>query len=158
MSRCIDLAKVWGIDPKKNEEDFGLLNSCEIILEELTKMDKHLTVNEVHEAVRLRIPTIRLPEVNCNLELLVDRGVVSRVHLANDVVRYEVVTKKHGHTLCTYCGEIKNINLPEYKCKNDFFLITGCKFEFMGVCESCQKEQAQHSVDSTLKCNFCEMV
>ena len=145
MSRCIDLAKVFGIDPKENEDDFWLLNSCEIILEELTKMDKHLTVTEVHKAVRLRIPTIRLPEVNCNLELLVERGMISRVRLADEAVRYETVTKKHGHALCTYCGKIKNINLPEYKYKNNLFLITGCNVEFMGVCELCQKEQAVYS-------------
>lgn len=79
------------------------------------------------------------------LEILKRLGSVRELFLRNDVALYELSGEHHHHVLCTACGNIQPIHLPEPKewvaeklVLEDGFLVTDHSLEFFGMCRNCQ--------------------
>ena len=118
-----------------------------VILDELKQTDRHPTADELHQAVRRRLPRISLGTVYRNLELLSERGVIRKIELAGGQRRFDANTRKHCHVRCVRCGRVDDVHgEPPARIDKAFtgkngYKIIGYRLELLGLCPQCQSEQ-----------------
>lgn len=70
--------------------------------------DRHLTAEQVLDAVSESLPSISLPTIYATLELLEDLGIVRRVS-AGGALLFETRTDPHAHAVCRRCGKVVDV-------------------------------------------------
>ena len=83
------------------------------IYDTIMESPRHMTAEEVYDAVRPRMPGIARATVYRNLGLMERDGQVRRVHMANAPDRYDRMLAPHEHILCPRCGALEDFTLPE---------------------------------------------
>lgn len=115
-----------------------------VLMEELGRMRTHPTADELYQAVRRRLPKISLGTVYRNLEKMVDCGLVRKVDVPGERMRFDADTTPHYHVRCEICGRVGDVYadgepaLDAAVLKTDF-RITGFNIEFTGLCPTCAK-------------------
>jgi Fe2+ or Zn2+ uptake regulation protein len=74
----------------------------------LNELDRHVTADELLEAVGDRLPNVSLPTIYATLELLEGLGMVRRVQRAGTTL-YDPRTDEHHHLVCVSCGSVQDI-------------------------------------------------
>lgn len=126
-----------------------MTNQREVILQELTGSCGHLTADELYDLVRKRVPRISLATVYRNLEILSERGVITKLELSSRQNRYDADTSLHHHIYCVKCYRIDN--LEGYTSKVSMmevaihgqYVITGYRLDVSGICPACAKKEQQ---------------
>ena len=77
----------------------------------LTELDRHVTADELLEAVADRLPNVSLPTIYATLELLEELGMVRRVQRAGATL-FDPRTDDHHHLVCVRCGSVQDIDSP----------------------------------------------
>ena len=114
------------------------------ILEILHSTDTHPTADWVYEQLKKEFPQLSLGTVYRNLTILIEMGLVKKIHFGSTYDRFEANTKPHYHLICESCGKILDFNMPIYNDLNSQanqltgFTIHHHKLEFFGVCEDCK--------------------
>ncbi len=119
-----------------------------IILEILGKEHAHLSVQEIYEQIRQRLPAVNQSTVYRALERLKDQGKVSVSDMGIGSVVYESVDNEmHHHLVCQKCGRIFTLKHAEIapffndiEQKHQFQIITNHLVLF-GMCEVCQEDK-----------------
>lgn len=75
-----------------------------ILLEVLFGDDRHLSAEELGEAVQARAPDVHMTTIYRNLEDLQRLGVVVHTHLGHGPVTYQLASHAHAHLVCAECG------------------------------------------------------
>jgi Fe2+ or Zn2+ uptake regulation protein len=75
----------------------------------LRELDRHVTADELLEAVGDRLPSISLPTIYATLELFEELGMVRRVQRAGTTL-FDPRTEPHHHLVCTVCGSIEDLD------------------------------------------------
>jgi Fe2+ or Zn2+ uptake regulation protein len=75
----------------------------------LRELDRHVTADELLEAVSDRLPNVSLPTIYATLELLEELGMVRRVQRAGTTL-FDPRTESHHHLICTRCGSIEDLD------------------------------------------------
>ena len=75
----------------------------------LTELDRHVTADELLEAVVDRLPNVSLPTIYATLDLLEELGMVRRVQRAGTTL-YDPRTDGHHHLICVSCGSIEDVD------------------------------------------------
>ena len=78
----------------------------------LTERDRHLSAEQVHDAVADRLPGTSLPTVYATLELFEDLGLVRRVSTGSGPVLFDSRIAPHAHAICRTCGEVADVESP----------------------------------------------
>ena len=81
-----------------------------VIHRALRELERHVTAEQLLEAVRERLPGVSLPTVYATLDLLDELGVVHRVSRAPHAALYDPRTDPHHHLACTRCGRIEDLD------------------------------------------------
>jgi Fe2+ or Zn2+ uptake regulation protein len=81
-----------------------------VIHRALRDLGRHVTAEEVLEAVDERLPGVSLPTVYATLELLEELGMVRRVSRAPYAALYDPRPELHHHLVCTRCGRIEDFD------------------------------------------------
>ena len=116
-----------------------------IILEELKRTRTHPTADEVHAAVRRRLPRISLGTVYRNLEVLSRLGLVRTLTLGGSPRRYDGTVEDHCHIRCVGCGRVEDVELEASQADIDTmvacspFEVIGHHIEFTGICPECAR-------------------
>lgn len=107
--------------------------------------DKHLTADQLAEAVRARVGTISTQAVYDVLRALTTAGLVRRIEPAGSPTRYETrVGDNHHHVVCRSCGAITDVDcvIGEPPCLSPAdasgFVIDEAEVTFWGLCPTCQ--------------------
>ena len=79
----------------------------------LTSMLDHPSAEDVFEEVKKRIPTIAFDTVYRTLSLFGRHGLISKVNYLDGRIRYDSVTERHCHLICTRCRKIEDFYWPE---------------------------------------------
>ena len=105
----------------------------------------HPTAEEVYCLLQKEHPTVGRATVFRNLAVLTQEGRVTRLHLEEDVARYDANPNGHYHFLCRSCAKI--IDLPQTQRltlpKSDEFVIEAQSIHFYGLCRTCQANESK---------------
>jgi Fe2+ or Zn2+ uptake regulation protein len=75
----------------------------------LLELDRHVTADELLDAVADRLPNVSLPTIYATLDLLEELGMVRRVQRAGTTL-FDPRTDSHHHLVCTICGSIEDLD------------------------------------------------
>ena len=129
----------------------------QVILEILSKEEKHVSAEEVFLKVHKIYPDIGLTTVYRTLNLLTQIGLVSKFDFGDGKARFELSSSSkseghHHHLVCTRCNKVINykdfIDEEEKLFKKTEkalsrkynFKITNHLVRFYGLCEECRTE------------------
>jgi Fe2+ or Zn2+ uptake regulation protein len=76
----------------------------------LRELDRHVTADELLDAVTESLPNASLPTVYSTLELLEELGLVRRVPAAGGAALYDPRTDEHQHLHCRRCGAVEDLD------------------------------------------------
>jgi Fe2+ or Zn2+ uptake regulation protein len=75
----------------------------------LQELSRHVTADELLDAVGDRLPNVSLPTIYATLELFEELGMVRRVQRAGTSL-FDPRTDVHHHLICTVCGSIEDLD------------------------------------------------
>ncbi|SFZ98882.1 Peroxide stress regulator; Ferric uptake regulation protein; Fe2+/Zn2+ uptake regulation proteins [hydrothermal vent metagenome] len=114
----------------------------------LDVIDKHghMSVDDIYDEVIKVHPSISLATIYKNIILMMDKGVLTEVPIAERKSKYELTKTDHIHLICTNCGEVidkecrdtTNSVLSELTHKENF-LLNKRQINLYGTCSSCKK-------------------
>lgn len=84
----------------------------ERIYQTIINSPRHMTAEEIFDAVRASMPGIARATVYRNLGLMERAGDIRRVRIAGEIDRFDKTLDKHEHVLCPRCGVLWDISLP----------------------------------------------
>ena len=115
------------------------------VLSEVTE-GKHVTADQIAQAVRDRVGTISTQAVYDVLGALTRAGLLRRIEPAGSPARYETrVGDNHHHVVCRTCGAITDVDcvIGERPCLSPAdasgFVIDEAEVTFWGLCPTCQE-------------------
>jgi Fe2+ or Zn2+ uptake regulation protein len=79
-----------------------------VLYRALQELDRHVTADELLDAVRDRLPSVSLPTIYATLELLEELRMVRRVQRAGTTL-YDPRIDEHHHLVCVSCGSVQDI-------------------------------------------------
>jgi Fe2+ or Zn2+ uptake regulation protein len=80
-----------------------------VINRALREADRHLTAEEVLDAVSDQLPNVSLPTVYATLDLFGSLGIVRRVSAGDGAVLYDPRGEPHHHLVCRNCGRVEDL-------------------------------------------------
>ncbi|MBN2416001.1 transcriptional repressor [bacterium] len=118
----------------------------ERILQLLRETDVHPSVDWLYEKLKKEFPKLSLGTVYRNLSILVDQGLVKKIHFGSTYDRFDGRRAPHYHLICEACGKIEDLELAVYEeitrtaqTQSDF-TITRHMIEFYGLCADCKHQ------------------
>jgi Fe2+ or Zn2+ uptake regulation protein len=78
----------------------------------LCELDRHVSADELLDAVKERLPNASLPTVYATLELLERLGLVYRVSAGAGPTLYDPRADRHHHVICRECGSVEDLDAP----------------------------------------------
>lgn len=118
------------------------------ILEALIDMNRHPTAEEIYGQVRKISPTTSLATIYKTLDTLKEMGEVQELNFGEGRNHYDGVDPvPHPHVVCTHCGKIEDVKLPEadvlqiQAIRTSGYRITSQRIEFYGICQACQSQE-----------------
>jgi len=120
-----------------------LTSQRQVILEELTKVKSHPTVNEIYDMVRKRLPRIGLGTVYRNLDLLAELGKIRKLEVDGEQKRFDGDISPHYHIRCIKCNRVDDIyirmdrGLEKSAASCCDYKILDHHVQFSGICSRC---------------------
>lgn len=102
----------------------------------------HPSAEDLHLALRRRLPDLSLATVYRTLDVLVRAGLASRLAQAPGPARYDARVDDHDHTRCLGCGRIDDFDVPRRGDRiadlaTGPFSLTAVHLELVGYCAAC---------------------
>ena len=117
----------------------------QIVLDILTQSQRHLTPADIYRKAKTKYPLLGLATVYRTLNLLVDLGLVQRVHFSEGCHSYAPTAQVHGHHLvCSVCGRAEEFSDCDLESlmgalqARTGFEINVHVLELMGRCPDCR--------------------
>ena len=126
-------------------QELGLTKQREVVLQVIRDAETHLTANEVFGAAKDLLPSISFATVYNSLRYLKEAGHISEIQFGNGASRFDRMTQRHDHALCTRCGKLVDIemDLPPELVKQaereSKFKSESVEFTLRGICPDCAK-------------------
>ncbi len=124
-------------------QDLGLTKQREVVLRVIRETHEHLTANEVFGDAKGLLPTISFATVYNSLRYLKDAGHIAEIQFGNGASRFDRITSRHDHALCTKCGTLADIEvkhspkLVEKAAEMSNFKPESLEFTLRGICPDC---------------------
>ena len=111
--------------------------------------NRHISVEELYNAVKRVNPRIGYATVYRTMKLLTECGLAVERHFRDGEARYESQAEghHHDHLICESCGKIVEFTearietLQEEVARRLGFRFTGHKMELYGLCRECQRHR-----------------
>ena len=116
------------------------------VLDVLRGSYNHPTAAEIYRKVRRRRPGVAYATIYNALNWLTRKGMVVELKLGDEASRYDPITERHDHLVCTRCGALvdSHIELPRKLWANAGrragFRIQHYRLELYGSCPSCSRK------------------
>src|SRR5688572_22723858 len=124
-------------------KELGLTKQREVVLTVIRDVDSHLTANEVFLAAKGLLPSISFATVYNSLRFLKEAGHIAEIQFGNGASRFDRITHRHDHAICTKCGKLVDIEMEipaelikhaERECS---FKTDSIEFTLRGLCPDC---------------------
>lgn len=113
------------------------------VYQTLLKKGKHLTVEEIYEEVRARMPAISLATVYTIVDLFKQKQVINEIRIQFDKSRFEARIDPHHHFLCKQCKKVFDLSIKPCKALEqrevEGNLIDELQGYFYGSCKDCRE-------------------
>lgn len=122
----------------------ALTKQRQAVLDVVRASEEHLTANEIYEAARRLLPTISLASVYNSLRYLADEGLIGEITFGKSASRYDRMTERHDHAVCSCCGRLVDFDLAETAglmraaARRSKFKPETIHLTLVGVCPDCQ--------------------
>jgi len=112
---------------------------------------EHLSVEELHAAVKKVNPRVGYATVYRTLKLLKECGLADERHFDDGQARYEPTEAQeqhHDHIICERCGKIVEFNSEELEKLQERiarflgFVVSRHRMELYGICAECREGRA----------------
>jgi Fur family transcriptional regulator, peroxide stress response regulator len=128
----------------QHSENSVLTPQRDAVLQAVRESHSHLTASEVYESARQILPTISYATVYNSLRYLKDNGFISEIQFGNGASRYDAMTERHDHALCTICGKLVDLELElsdeliTLAAQRSNFEPQSLQLTLKGLCENCR--------------------
>ena len=92
-------------------KELSLTKQRQAVLQVVQESNLHLTANEVFLAAKQLLPTISFATVYNSLRFLKGAGHIAEITFGNGASRYDRMTHRHDHAICTECGTLVDIEM-----------------------------------------------
>jgi len=129
----------------KSINELGLTRQREVVLRVIRDADEHLTANEVFGRAKDLLPTISFATVYNSLRFLKDAGHIAEISFGNGASRFDRITHRHDHAICTSCGRLVDIEMDhpaevmKKAARQSKFKPESIEFTLRGLCPDCVK-------------------
>ncbi len=126
--------------------DLGLTKQREVVLRVIRTAESHLTANEVFVHAKELLPSISFATVYNSLRYLKDAGHIAEIQFGNGASRFDRMTHRHDHAICTACGKLVDIEMEhpaeiiKKAAKQSKFKPESLEFTLRGLCPECVKK------------------
>jgi Fur family peroxide stress response transcriptional regulator len=130
---------------ESTEKEAGLTKQRKVVLQAIRAANEHLTANEVFSKSKELLPGISFATVYNSLRFLKDAGHIAEIQFGNGASRFDRMTTRHDHALCTKCGKLVDIEMehPEelvsLAAAYSNFEPESLEFTLRGICPECLK-------------------
>lgn len=127
-------------------QDLGLTKQREVVLQVIRDSHGHLTANEVFGEAKSLLPSISFATVYNSLRYLKDAGHIAEIQFGNGASRFDRITSRHDHAICTKCGRLADIEmehpheLVERAAAISNFKPESLEFTLRGICPECLEQ------------------
>jgi Fur family peroxide stress response transcriptional regulator len=127
------------------EEGLPLTVQRRDILRTVLEREDHPTADQIHEAVKGRIPGLSRTTVYRTLETLCDLGMLRRLHHPGATVRFDGKITRHHHLVCRVCHKVIDIDSKKFDDlqlpyrQRQGFVVEDFTVHFHGVCRECRE-------------------
>jgi len=133
------------LDQTLSARGYKLTAPRRAVLDVVARMSKSMSPAEIYECAHRRYPRLGLVTVYRTLDILVEAGVVRRVHRDDGCHGYALAQAAHGHHLiCSSCNQVVEFDgcdldaLFKSVARKTGFRIEGHWLEVLGRCPKCQ--------------------
>ena len=129
----------------KSIQELGLTRQREVVLRVIRDAHEHLTANEVFGRAKELLPSISFATVYNSLRYLKDAGHIAEISFGNGASRFDRMTHRHDHAICTSCGKLVDIEmehpaeLVRKAARQSKFRPESLEFTLRGLCPECVK-------------------
>lgn len=95
------------------QKDKRLTPQREAVLRAVRERDDHPTASDVFAAAKQYFPAISYATVYNSLHYLRQAGLIHELSFGDGASRYDGITDRHDHALCTECGKLVDFDLAE---------------------------------------------
>jgi Fur family peroxide stress response transcriptional regulator len=115
----------------------------------ILERDDHPTADQIIEVVRRRVPGISRTTVYRILDMLVEMGIIRRLHHPGPAARFDGKIRRHHHLICKKCNKVidlesarlDRLSLPALE--SEGFEIEDFSVQFIGTCAACRRAKTQ---------------
>ena len=124
-------------------QEMGLTKQREVVLRVIRESHDHLTANEVFGGARELLPGISFATVYNSLRFLKEAGHIAEIQFGNGASRFDRMTTRHDHAICTECGKLADIemehpgDLIDTAARISKFKPRSLEFTLRGICPEC---------------------
>jgi Fe2+ or Zn2+ uptake regulation protein len=121
----------------------GLTKQREVVLQVIRNGHEHLTANQVFDRARQLLSGISFATVYNSLKYLKEAGHIAEISFGNGAARFDRITSRHDHAICTRCGKLVDIELEhprelaQMAAAYSNFKPESLEFTLRGVCPEC---------------------
>jgi Fur family ferric uptake transcriptional regulator len=127
-----------------NTHGYKLTASRRAVVDVVAGMHETLSPAEIYERARRRYARLGLVTVYRTLDILVELGVVRRIHLEDNCHSYALAQAAHGHHLiCSSCNQVIEFDecgleeVLQRIARRTGFRIEGHWLQVFGLCPNC---------------------
>ncbi|MEO7672802.1 MAG: transcriptional repressor [Pyrinomonadaceae bacterium] len=126
-------------------QDLGLTKQREVVLQVISNAPEHLTANEVFVNAKELLPSISFATVYNSLRYLKEAGHIAEIRFGNGASRFDRMTHRHDHAICTRCGKLVDIEMEHPRdlvnraAAYSNFKPESLEFTLRGLCPECVK-------------------
>ncbi len=114
----------------------------EIFMALLNSKD-HPSAEMLHKIISERLPSISLDTVYRTLATFEQHDLISRINTSGSQARFEIVTSRHHHMICSRCNKVIDFHWPAFdeidqpESVKDWGNISSKSVVVYGICKSC---------------------
>lgn len=119
------------------------------VIEEFLARTDHPSVELIYRAVSERFSMMAVSTVYDTIRLLIELGEAVAVGAGGNEARYDPCASDHGHLVCTRCGHVTDLRMPEdavvhldpAAAAREGFCIDRTVVQAYGLCAGCKPAQ-----------------
>jgi Fur family transcriptional regulator, peroxide stress response regulator len=123
----------------------------EAVLRAVRERDDHPTASDIFAAAKQYLPALSYATVYNSLRYLRQAGLVQELSFGDGASRYDGITHRHDHALCTECGKLVDFDLAEpaelmhEAARKSRFEAESVHLTLMGRCPDCLEPRKNDS-------------